>query len=86
MSEVQSRRLSSESEYYGYLDYSEEQYSDYYRGNIMENSLESHEENGVYLTVQVTNLIIVQYFKRMEMRPVNFNLPCVYQSSFWSYF
>ena len=46
MSGVQSRRLSSESEYYGYLDYSEEQYSDYYRGNIMENSLEYHKENG----------------------------------------
>ena len=62
MSGVQSRRLSSESEYYGYLDYSEEQYSDYYRGNIMENSLGYHGENGVYLTIQLTHLIVVQCF------------------------
>ena len=46
MSGVQRGRLSSEPEYYGYLEYSEEQYSDYYRANMVKNSLEHHEENG----------------------------------------
>lgn len=63
MSGVQRRRLSSESEYYGYLDYSEEQYSDYHRGNMMKISLEYHEENGGCVMNQKAHLKIVQYFK-----------------------
>ena len=63
MSGGQGGRLSSESEYYGYLEYSEEQYSDYYRANMVKNSLEHHEENGGCVINQVAHLKILQYFK-----------------------
>ena len=38
--------MSSENEYYGYLEYSEEQYTDYYSESNMENSVENHQESG----------------------------------------
>ena len=67
MSGGQSKRLlSSETEYYGYMDYSEEQYSDYYRGNIIEYSQENHEEMGLCVNNKET-------LKIFSMFPVNSN-------------
>ena len=38
--------MSSENEYYGYLEYSEEQYTDYYSEIKMEKSVENHQKSG----------------------------------------
>lgn len=80
MSGVQSKRLlSSETEYYGYMDYREEQYSDYYSGNIIEKSEEHHEEIGLCVKNHATpkNLFNVSSKHKREQRIS----PCIVSSN-----
>ena len=80
MSGGQSKRLlASETEYYGYMDYSEEQYSDYYSGNIIEKSEEYHEEIGLCVKNLATlkNLFNVSSKRKREQQIS----PCIVSSN-----
>ena len=71
MSGVRSKRLlSSETEYFGYLENSEEQYGDYYDGNIVEHSLEYNEEIGlcVKIKLHLNNFSMFQVNEDSEFR------------------